>query len=162
MKVFVRTGDLAIGDKPRVLAFYPDSTEVKDDAHGDGVTVLTLPSNAVVRQGRGRRGGGMFVLADDWRDRAGSLPVEMEAKRRSDEVFPLAEQISSLRETVQNIFTHGSDPTQWPDDLKTRKAELDEKWRYLGEVKDRARASASAPLIDLRSDKIWPRRPPAK
>lgn len=159
MKVFVRKSDLAAGDKPVAIAFYPDNSDIADDAHGEGVTVLTLPMHALVQPNPAS--GGLYHLADDWRERAGSLPVEAEAKRRIEETFGAQEQLNALREIVENIVKHGS-ISNWPEEARTRKAEFDEKWNYVDEVRERARAHAPSAPIDPGSDKLWPRRFPKK
>ena len=152
MKVFIRTSELS-AKKPNVVAFYPDSTDIGDDAHGDGMTVLILPQ-AVVTADR----LGMIFLDESWRERAGSLPVDAEAKRRIDEAFTVSEQVEALRDLVQFLIEHGADVSNWPADAKERKALLDERWRYIDEVRERARAHGRAPPFDPSSDKAWPRR----
>jgi hypothetical protein len=158
VKVFVR----GTTDKnPMVVAFYPDDADVSATAHGEGVTVLTLPAG-VIAAPKKDGGSGMPTLIDDWRDRAGAIPVEAEAKRRINEAFPLAEQIDALQDMLTFLMKHGANPATWPEDALARKAEIDVRWKYVGEVKERARAHGSVPVLDPGSDKIWPTRIPKK
>lgn len=160
MKVFIRTAELERGDKPKVIAFYPDEAAVKPDAHGGGTTVLTLPNNTVIRDDRRKGGSGMYVLADNWRELAGSMPVEAEAKRRVDDVLPLTDQVDRLRETIDLIISHGVDQSKWPPEANQRKADFDARLRYVNEVRERARSqSTTAASHEISSDKFWPRRP---
>lgn len=160
MKVFIRTTELASGKKPRVIAFYPDETAVKPDAHGGGTTVLTLPENTVIRDDRRKGGSGMYVLADNWQELAGSMPADAEAKRRIDDVLPLTDQVDRLREMIDLIISHGVDQSKWPPEASQRKAEFDERLRYVNEVKVRARKHAAGTAVnEIGSDKVWPRRP---
>jgi hypothetical protein len=153
MKVFVRTSELH-GKKPVVLAFYRDETEVNEKAHGDGITILRLPMNALVRDPIDK----LFYLAEDWRQRAGPSMLDAEARRRIEEVLPIPEQISTLREMFDNIIKHGTDQAKWPSDARKRKTEIDELWNYVAAVKERARAHAPTILRDPSSDKVWPIR----
>lgn len=162
MKVFVRTSELGGEDPPTVIASYRDDSTVPDDAHGDGVTVLTLPMSALAPPPRGgatgRPGGRLPTLAKDWREKAGTAPVKAEAKRRIEQEFSITDQLNALRELLANVLEHGADVGRWPDDARAHKAELDEKWRYVAEVRERARAHAPSTPIDPGSDKAWPRR----
>jgi hypothetical protein len=153
MKVFIRSSDLT-GEKPRVIAFYPDGSDVPDNAHGDGITVLNLPMSVLVREAYDP----VPVLAEDWRARAGSLVVEAEAKRRIDEALPLSEQIGALREMISFIVQYGVNVSEWPAAATARKAELDELWNYIDEIRERARAHMPAIPPNPVSDKVWPRR----
>jgi hypothetical protein len=156
MKVFVRRSDLNSA-APRIVASYPDNTDVMDDAYGEGITVLNLPPNVLLADG----GLGM-VLAQDWRQHAGTLPVKTEAKRRIERVFTISDQLNALHEIIAIMMQHGSDPSQWPDQTKARSAALEELWNYIDEVRERARAHASAIPYDPSSDKVWPPRPAKK
>lgn len=159
MKVFLKS---SVGDNsPRIVAQYPDGARVRDDAHGEGVTVLTLPDNLIVpefEQGlfRGMR------LVDDWRKRAGPEMVEAEAKRRTEEVASASEQAAALNEKLDLILRHGINVSTWPEEAKDRKAEIDGVLSYVAAVRDRARTYASSVPIDLGADKIWPPRPVRK
>jgi hypothetical protein len=154
MKVFIRTSELSGSEPPTVIAFYDDNADIAPDAHGPGTTVLTLPGKVLDRDPEYRRPP---RLARDWRDRAGSLPVEAEANRRVEDVLPAADQAATLHELVDLIIKHGTDVSKWPTDAKNRKAEIDEAWTYVRGVRSRARSLKSAPP-DLASDKAWPTR----
>lgn len=159
MRVFIRTDELT-NDKPTLIAFYPDDSSVADDAHGEGMTVLTLPRE-VIQNSQGMKGG-MPHLAADWRKRAGSVPIEAEAMRRIEESFPLAEQVKSMHDVIDIITKHGADMSKWPADVRQRKAAYDEKLKYVADVMDKARANTATMPHDPGSDKIWPRRPTKK
>jgi hypothetical protein len=163
MKVFIRTSDL--GEKsPRLIAFYRDESAVPDDAHGEGMTVLTLPANAMIAErlyadAPPEAGEPIIMrLADDWRQRVGPTVLEAQATQRINEAFSPAEQISALRETVDLVIKHGPDASSWPTSAKQRKAEIDEKWKYIGEIKERLRALMPSMPADPTSDKAWPMR----
>ena len=153
MKVFVRAADLP-GEKPMVIASYADDVDIADDAHGQDVNVLTLPAHAIVQDER----LGSLTLAENWRERAGGLPVRVEAKRRIEEAFTISDQLNALHEVIDLVVKHGTDATQWPTEARQRKAELDERWEYIGEVRERVRAHAPSVPLDPHSDKVWPRR----
>jgi hypothetical protein len=155
MKVFIRTSELT-SDKPHVIAFYPDGSNIKNDAHGTGLTVLTVPDTVLAQ---GDAADPIPKLIKDWRTRAGSVIVESEAKRRIDEALSSIDRFTTLREVIEFVVQHGSDVSKWPSEAKARKAEIDELWRYLGEIRERARAHASVIPHDPGSDKVWPRRP---
>jgi len=155
MKVFVR--NLAGGGEPTVVAFYPDDSDVKDDAHGADATVLTLPSG-VLKRGNPDLGGLPTLLAD-WRQRAGAAPFEAEAKRRAAEVFAPGEELDVLYELVDILSKYGADASKWPADARQRKAEIDEKFGYLRLLRERVRGFASSQAADPTSDKNWPPRP---
>jgi len=150
MKVFVRTGDLST-DEPVVIATYSDESHVADSAHGDGMSVLTLPPDAVAMH------DGMPHLRKDWRDRAGPMPVAAEAKRRVEREFPVDKQIDALRELIALILANGTESAKWPEGIRARMAEIDEQFRFIDEIKQRAKDHPVAPL-DPGSDKLWPRR----
>lgn len=153
MKVFVRSSNLA-GERPVVLAFYPDDSNVGNDAHGEGVTILTLPMEAIEKGEH----SGLPSLVKDWRARAKSIPIHAEAKRRIEEAFTIEDQVNALREMIEMIMEHGLDSERWPVAARERKIAIDEKWSYIDEVKERARAHSPNVLINPDSDKLWPRR----
>jgi hypothetical protein len=153
MRVFIRSEHLG-EDEPIVVGAYPDESPVKEDAHGDGVTVLTLP-DGLVKSDVDK--GGLLTLIKDWRARAGTLPVKTEAKRRIGEVLTISDQLNALAELVDLITKHGADVSSWPEDAKQHKAQFDERRNYVGEVLERARATPVMPR-DPGSDKVWPRR----
>jgi hypothetical protein len=157
MKVFVRTSNLA-EEKPIVIAFYPDTSNVKDDAHGDGVTVLSLPMSALVTPDPRNKGVNLYTLSSDWRQTSGSLSVKGEAKRRIEQVFSISDQLNALHEIIDIVVKHGADASRWPGSVRDRKIELDEKWNYIGEVRERVRSHEPAMPHNPGSDKAWPRR----
>jgi hypothetical protein len=161
MKVFVRAGELA-GEKPTVVACYSDESEVSDKLHGDGMTVLTVPSGVIVTEPL--PGGGMSLprLASNWRERVGSVPVAAEAQRRISDAFSVSDQLSSLHDMIDSVMKYGADETRWPQDARQRKAAFDEKWRYVVDVKNKLRELSASPPSDPSGDKIWPRRPMKK
>lgn len=154
MKVFIRSEHLA-DEAPIVVGCYPDESLVKDEAHGEGVTVLTLPDDLVISDADK---GGLLTLIKDWRQRAGALPVKAEAKRRIVQAFTVSDQLNALHEIVDLITKHGSDVSAWPAGAQQRKAEFDERRNYIGEILERARGHAPSLPRDPRSDKIWPHR----
>jgi hypothetical protein len=175
MKVFVPTSQL--GEvKPKILGVYPDNSSIADDAHGEGVTVLTVPGSAIVYdmpfgipgkplgpEGfRQKIKGNRPMLAADWRQKAGAMPVEAEAKRRIAEAFPLDEQILSLLNIIDTIVTNGTDVSKWPYAAQQLKNELDQKRRYISEVKARAQQNVQVLPSDPGNDHIWPPRLPKK
>ena len=160
MKVFVRTGDLSGGKRPEVVAFYDDDTDISPDAHGPGMSVITVPGHLIAHERDERNPMVPMVprLADNWRSRVGPHFTAAEAERRVNDVLAPSEQVSALHEVVEMVVQHGTDVSKWPSVAKARKAELDEKWNYLGEVRERARAHAPSAPIDPSSDKVWPAR----
>jgi hypothetical protein len=157
MKVFIRTNDLN-EETPIVVACYDDEKAVPDDAHGAGMTVLTLPRE-LIESPRIELNGGMPFLAKNWRERAGTMPVEAEARRRIDDAFPVSEQLSALHDMLDAIMRHGADVSKWPEDVRHRKALFDQRWKYVSDVvsKSLEHARTAAPR-DPSSDKIWPQR----
>jgi len=151
MKVFVRTGDLSNPD-PIVVASYSDETVVPDNAHGEGLSVLTVPSDAVstIEDGLPR-------LKRNWREQSGTMPVEAEARRRIEKDFSVADQVSALYELVTLILDRGGDVSKWPRQAIARRSELDDLFSHVAAIRERARQNPVAPL-DPSSDKLWPRR----
>jgi hypothetical protein len=165
MKVFVRTSSLGGGKAPEVIAYYPDDSEVAADAHGSEMTMLVVPKH-VLKTAADKSDDMMSPLssmptmpklADDWRETAASVILQAEAKRRTEDVFPVSEQMSSLRDLLRFTLQYGTDTSKWPTEAKNRKAEIDSLWNYVGEVRERVRALSSLPN-DPVSDKNWPTR----
>jgi hypothetical protein len=154
-KVFIRTNDLS-NERPIIVASYPDDATVADDAHGQGMTVLTVPSQ--VLGGPSKESLGMASLAAGWREQAGDMPVKAEAKRRIESGFSISDQLNMLHEIVDAITKHGADMTKWPADVRQRKMAHDEGRKYIAEVRDKVRAHRAAAPRDPASDKIWPQR----
>jgi hypothetical protein len=157
MKIVVRSNELG-GASPSVVAFYPDNSDVSADAHGEGMTVISVPQNVLAYETRedGTRSP-MPILAKDWRERAGSLPLHAEARRRIDDVLSVDEQMLSLHELIDLAIQHGTDISKWPQEAKDRKAEIEHQWKYIRDITERVRATKSAPANPT-SDKNWPTR----
>jgi len=153
-KVFIRTNDLA-NERPIIVASYADNTEIADDAHGQGMTVMTLP--AFLLGGPSKESLGMSSLVTGWRDKAGAIPVKAEAKRRIERDFSVADQLNILHELVDAILKHGADMSKWPADVRQRKMAHDEGRKYIADVRERARTQTIVPR-DPASDKLWPQR----
>jgi hypothetical protein len=151
MKVFLRSEDLASGEPPTVIASYDDNASVPADAHGAGMIVVTVPANLIDYHNRLPR------LVPDWRERAGPALMAAEADRRIGEVLSPAEQQSTLYEMIQFILQHGTDISTWPADAQERKADIDNMWNYVREVRQRQQSMASVPA-NPGSDKVWPIR----
>lgn len=154
-KVFVRTNDLS-NERPIIVASYPDDTTIADDAHGEGMTVLTVPSQ--VLGGPSKESLGMSSLVAGWREHAGDMPVKAEARRRIEKAFSVSDQLNMLHDMVDAITKHGSDMSKWPADVRQRKMTHDEGIKYIAEVRTKTRAHRDAMPRDPASDKIWPQR----
>jgi len=152
MKVFIRTSSLN-EKSPQVIATYDNSSTIKSDAHGPDMTVLELP-DAIHLIGIGLAEGAPR-LPDDWRERFSEPILEAEARRRIEEALPISEQLSTLRETVELILHHGQDVSTWPKEAKDRKADIDDAWNYVRDLRARVRALKSLPANPV-SDKNWP------
>jgi hypothetical protein len=159
MKVFVRTDSLGT-QKPTIIAVYPDDSNIPANAHGEGMTILHVPMQAIekVPPVNSPEGGRLPVLSDNWREAAGDMPVKAEAKRRIEEAFPASDQLNSLYEMVDTVVQYGIDITKWPADARQRKVEFDKKWKYVAEVREQLKTHSAAMPRDPSSDKIWPRR----
>ena len=162
MKVYIKTEEMA-GEKPFIIAFYPDDAIVPDNAHGEGVTVVSVPMGAIKLplpdSPDAQAGFSMPHLAPNWRELAGAAPVQAEAKRRIESAFPLSDQLSSLYDMVDAITKHGPDISRWPADVRQRKTAFDEKWKYVADVKAKAHEQGATVARDPSNDKLWPRRP---
>jgi hypothetical protein len=156
MKVFIRTNDLN-SETPVVIACYDDEKSVSDDAHGAGMTVLTLPRE-LVESPKLEVNGGMPYLAKNWRERAGAMPVKAEAQRRINEAFSISEQLIALHDMIDAVIKYGADSSKWPEDVRHRKVLMDERWKYVSDVNNKIREHANMPPRDPASDKIWPQR----
>jgi thioesterase domain-containing protein len=117
-----------------------------------------VPSNLLVHHRREDEIPALPKLARGWRDRAGPVMLEAEAKRRITDVIPLDEQIASLHEVQDFIVKYGTDVAKWPVEARNRKAEIDQKLNYIHEVRARASAHSKAVPANPVSDKIWPTR----
>jgi hypothetical protein len=162
MKVFIRTDQLN-EQKPQIIATYPDESSVSSSAHGEGVTILTLPTDVLARNVR-RPGQQPYVrrskfnlptLVNDWRQRAGTIPVEAEAKRRIGDAIASNDELLKI---LNDIMTFGADVSKWPPDAVQRKIELDEKRNYIDAVRKQMLIHSAAMPYDPSSDKIWPQR----
>ena len=153
-KVFVRTNDLD-NERPIIVAKYRDDTVIADDAHGDGVTVLTVPDQ--VLGGPSKESLGLPSFVAGWRGLVGDIPVKAEAKRRIERSFSISDQLNALNDMVDAILKHGVDMARWPADVRQRKMAYDEGHKYIADVMDKVRANATMPR-DPSSDKVWPRR----
>jgi hypothetical protein len=156
MKVFIRTNDLD-GKTPTVVACYADETEIRDDVHGEGMTVLSVPRE-VIESPKLEINNGLPYLAANWRERVGSAPVKAEAKRRIDDAFSVSDQLNALHDMIDAIVRYGTDPAKWPEDARHRKVLFDERWKYVADVKAKVREHAAVLPRDPGSDKIWPHR----
>jgi hypothetical protein len=161
MKVFIRTSDIA-NEKPILIASYPDESDIKDNAHGEGMIVLTVPREVIQSPTHGAAGNGMPYLAKDWRERAGTVPVAAEAKRRIEDAFPISDQLRSLHEMIDAMTKYGAQEAAWPPEIRQRKAAFDERWKYVTDVTSKANEHAPAMPRDPSNDKLWPRRPMKK
>jgi hypothetical protein len=154
-KIFVRTNDLG-EERPILIAQYNDGYPIADNAHGDGMTVLTVPREIIGRPSKDSCG--LPSLVAGWRDKAGSMPVKAEAQRRIEEGFSTSDQLTALRDMLEAVMTHGVDANAWPPDVKARKIAFDEKWKYVTDIQNKMREHAVMPR-DPASDKVWPQRP---
>ena len=96
-------------------------------------------------------------LAQDWRERAGAMPMQAEARRRIDAVLSSDDQMLLLHDMQNLLIQHGTDVAKWPTEARARKADIDQKWTYVRDIKERVRAMKSAPANPA-SDKNWPTR----
>jgi hypothetical protein len=156
MKVFVRTDSLAGGEKPVVIAIYPDDSDVPINAYGEGTTLLNVPMHAIERPPPDTGVG--FVLSHNWRDTVGDVPIKAEAKHRIEEAFPISDQLNNLHEMIDAVMKYGIDISKWPAEARRSKTESDKKWNYVSEVRERAKTHVAAMPYNPSSDKIWPRR----
>jgi hypothetical protein len=152
MKIFIRTSSL--GEKaPHILASYPADSPITADSHGPEMTMLEVPN-----LGFSKAPNETFPrLPEDWRERLSESILEMEAKKRINDVLSPLEQMTTLHELINLIMRHGTDVSQWPDNAKTRKAEIDDAWNYVREIRTRAQAMRSLPPNPT-SDQHWPTR----
>jgi hypothetical protein len=159
VQVFVRSSDVGAAN-PVVVATYPESRQVSNDTHGQGMSVYILPTEAIKQPSA----GSPPTLVDNWQSLPGVMlmATTKEAARRVEETFPTSEQIASLHQTNEDLMRYGTDLSKWPLDARQRKADSDEKWKYVNEVNERVRAHTASPPHDLSSDKAWPTRPPSK
>jgi hypothetical protein len=159
MKVFIRSSSLNSA-RPEVMAYYDDTTEVPDGAHGEGMTIMNVPANAFARERQDINKGianPMPKLIDNWREFAKDTILTGEANRRINEVLPPEQEAAASHELLALVLQHGTDVSQWPADAKTRKAEIDDALNYVRAVRERARSYTSVPA-DPASDKAWPPR----
>jgi hypothetical protein len=153
-KVFIKSDQLT-HERPIIVASYADDTVIADDAHGPGLTVMTVPNS--VLGGPAPESLGMSSLIPGWREKVGSLPVKAEARRRIERSFSISDQLNVLHDMVDAITRHGADPNKWPADVRQRKQVYDEGRRYIADVREKARGHAVMPR-DPASDKAWPQR----
>ena len=116
MKVFVRSTDLANDERPLVMGFYDDASEITGDAHGPGMTMLTVAPGLLVNDKR--KDGSlepMARLSPDWR-------------QRSANYFPPSERLASLYAMLAGIIEHGADVSKWPASAKDNYDKIKQKW----------------------------------
>jgi hypothetical protein len=153
-KIFIRTSDLT-DERPIIVASYKDDTMIADDAHGEGMTVMTVPDQLL--GGPSPNSLGMASLVAGWRERAGTIPVKAEAKRRIEKSFSISDQLNVLHDMVDTILKYGVDTSKWPADMVQRKAAYDAGRKYIADVREKVRANQIMPR-DPASDKVWPQR----
>jgi hypothetical protein len=113
MKVFVRPG----GKTPAVLGFYPDDSDVPNDAYGSGVEVLTLPQDAIKYEER-EDGKRFPTLVTNWRERVEKAGL-----------YSLAAKVAALHDLFEYLVKHGTDTAKWPARAKDRLAQIEKTWK---------------------------------
>jgi hypothetical protein len=112
MKVFVRPGKT-----PAVLGFYPDDSDVPNDAYGSGVEVLSVPQDAIKFEPR--EDGKMFpVLQANWRERVEKAGL-----------YSLAGKVAALHDLFDYLVKHGTDTSKWPARAKERLTQIEKMWK---------------------------------
>ena len=152
MKLFIRTSALADG-APVVLASYPSDSPITANAHGPDLTMLDIPNVQLVRLPNET----FPRLPEGWREQLSTVVSEFEADKRIKDVFPPSSQMSAMHELINLIFQYGTDVLLWPEIAKSRKADLDEAWNYVRDVRARAQAMKSLP-VNFTADEHWPAR----
>src|SRR5262245_55989281 len=160
IQVFIRSEELA-NTNPTVIASYPSTRPVDPTTHGQGMSVYVLDVEALKHPGPDTIPGAM-TLVDNWQQYISTTAVSAEATRRIQNTFSMQEQLESLHLTVVSIEQYGTDPTKWPVETRQRKAQYDEKWKYVDAVLKQAQAHRAVIPHDLSSDKSWPRPPENK
>lgn len=155
MKIFVRKSDLAEGT-PRVLAVYKSDQPVNENTHGEDCTMLEVPDGEEIPLYKEPRESARR-LKEGWRERLTEPILHAEAKRRADAALSPLEQFTTLREVIELTLQHGTDVSRWPSGARDRKAEIDEAWDYVRQVKERVHTMKSLPASPS-SDKNWPAR----
>jgi len=154
-KIYIRNSDLTL-ERPIIVASYSDDTVIADDAHGEGMTVLTVPNQLLGGPSPGSLG--MASLVTGWRERAGQMPVKAEAKRRIEAGFSVSDQLNALYDLVNAILQYGTDIHKWPADVTQRKLVYDEGFKYVADIREKTKSHGAAMPRDPGSDKIWPQR----
>jgi len=154
-QVFVRSTDIG-ATNPLVIAMYPDTRPVDTTTHGPGMSIYTLPMEAIQQPSEAT--GRMPVLVDNWQTMI--ITTQM-ASTLVNSAFALSAQIESLHQTTEDMLKYGADVSKWPLDARQRKQQNDEKWKYVDQVYARAKELAVAPTSAIGSDKAWP-TPPGK
>jgi hypothetical protein len=153
MQVIVRRADLG-EQQPNVLAFFPDSTDIRStQSYGDGITIMTVPDNAVLPAPPGLPGG--HVLAANWRSFP-NVVVNAEANRRVQISFPDYMQRNANQDQTKSITSHGADTSQWPQDALDRKASADAGWNFVNAVREVSDAMIGGMPLDPTDDAHWP------
>lgn len=156
MKIFIRSGDVT-ADNIMVMASYSDNTDIADDAHGSGYSVMYVPDNAIERRQLPGQPEAMY-LKSNWRESADAI-MNGESTRRIAEIFPDDSQRAALAETNSNMMAYGLNIADWPADARTRKGMFDAGWNYITSVKQTAEALKSAVPANPSDDSHWPNKP---
>jgi hypothetical protein len=125
MKVFVRTTSLNTDD-PEVVAVYGPTVEIASDAHGPGLTVVDIPPNFI--DNKSTHGGvgiismHRFKLKSGWRT---GYQKETKLLRAGTLSSGSDDKVAALHELLGLVMEHGVNESQWPDDAKSRKADID-------------------------------------
>jgi hypothetical protein len=160
VQVFIRSTDVG-ATNPLVIACYPESRQVESDTHGPGMSVYVVPVEAIQQPvlDDPSNVARAPMLVDNWQSISGMTPLMAEASRRVNEAFSLSERLASVHHTMEGVMKYGTDLSKWPLDMRQRKADFDEKWKYVEQINERVRAHAASNPQDLSSDKAWPARP---
>jgi len=126
MQIIVRRSEIDRHDAvARVVAYYDDHVQFSLAAHGEGLTVVSLPIEAIETR------GGMPTLKADWRDKFKGARV--------GEPFSLQDQVASVAEML-TLLLENADTTKWPERVRNRRAEFDKAWAHLKAARNASRS----------------------
>lgn len=152
-QTFVWRSDLAAEDQAnpvRVAASYGNGVPVTIGFQGPQFTLLNVADNLIYEDRQNNR----TILVAHWRDDFKPV-LNSEASRRINLVFPEYKQRNYTAHYQDNITTFGSDPSTWPANEQSFKAEYDRGWKYVNDIRTASNAWTAMPT-DPTADSIWP------
>jgi hypothetical protein len=116
MKIVIPASEIR-SKNPHVIASYPDSSDISEEAHGKDTKLLVVPDGVLTSE-TNEQGISIPRLVDNWRDRTDK-----------ERPFPLSERVAVLHEMLINVIKNGTDVSKWPAEAKNNYSKNEKLWK---------------------------------